>query len=64
MGLTLSLFTAGENRRVNTVERQSIIRRNMETESELDERVLFYGMTSTGEIVPISVDSNGQIGGI
>jgi hypothetical protein len=36
----------------------------METESGLDERVLLYGQTTTGDIVPIAVDSNGQVEGI
>jgi hypothetical protein len=30
-------------------------------QAELDERVLLYGMTATGEIVPITVNSDGEI---
>ena len=33
----------------------------MPTQAELDERVLLYGMTATGDIVPITVDSDGEI---
>jgi len=33
----------------------------MESQSGLDERVLLYGMTSTGEIVPLQIDNSGQI---
>jgi hypothetical protein len=33
----------------------------MESQSELDERILIYGMTTTGEIIPIAVDADGKI---
>ena len=33
----------------------------MESQSGLDERVLFCGMTDTGEIVPILTNLNGEI---
>jgi hypothetical protein len=33
----------------------------MEEESGLDERVLLYGKTATGEIVPIAVTIDGEI---
>jgi hypothetical protein len=33
----------------------------MTTESGLDERVVLCGQTATGEIVPITVDSDGEI---